>query len=276
MKLYLTGDKLYQQRARQVLAILIRQADAKKPVCYSDLAQEAGIPNARNLNYPLGEIGRAMEQLSKRFKHNVPQIESLVINRQTRLPGPGFDGFLASKGYEDLDVVEKRRFLNAYWADIYAYPWWDDVLTACGMQRTQADVDRVLNKASRRRGGEGPDHAELKQAIRSAPELVGLSTQLEVGSPEYKLPSGDSVDVLFTTTDCWFVVEVKPAQADDADIARGLFQCVKYKAVLVALMAFQQQPVKIDVRLALGGALPPKLISMRNSLGIRVVEQVQV
>lgn len=276
MKLYLTGDKPYQQKARQVLPILVRQADAKLPIFYSDLAQEAGIPNTRNLNYPLGEIGRAMEQLSKHFKHTVPQIESLVINKQTKLPGPGFDGFLASKGYEDLDLVEKRGFLDAYWADIYAYPRWNDVLTRCGMQRAQADVGRLLAKASRRRGGEGPDHAKLKQAICNAPELVGLSSQLEPGSPEYKLPSGDSVDVLFTNPNCWFVVEVKPAQADDADITRGLFQCVKYKAVLTALMAFQQQPIEVDVRLALGGALPPNLVPLRNSLGIQVVENIEI
>lgn len=276
MASYLTGDKPYQQRARQVLPILIRQADAKRPIFYSDLAQEVGMSNTRNLNYPLGEIGRAMEKLTELFKHPVPQIESLVISRKTTLPGPGFDGFLSSKGYEDLSLIEKRRFLNAYWADIYGYPRWNDVLTTCNLHRAHADVGRLLEKASRRRGGEGPDHAKLKQAICNAPELVGLSSLLGLGSPEYKLPSGDSVDVLFTTSACWFVVEVKPAGAEDADITRGLFQCVKYRAVLAALLAFQQRPVDVDVRLALGGALSPKLKPLRNSLGVRVIEQVEV
>ena len=38
------GDKLYQQRARMVLPILVRQAQADKPIYYSTLAQEVGMP----------------------------------------------------------------------------------------------------------------------------------------------------------------------------------------------------------------------------------------
>ena len=271
---YLTGDQLFQQRARQVLPILVRQADAKRPVFYSDLAQEVGMPNTRNLNYPLGEIGRAMEVLTGHFGHVVPQIHSLVISKTTGLPGHGFDGFLAERGYDDLGATEKRRFLDVYWSDIYAYPRWGDVLTACDLQRVETGADRFLEKASRRRGGEGPEHARLKEAIRHDSTLVGLSGQLAIGSPEYKLPSGDSIDVLFTSPAHWFIVEVKPAQADETDIARGLFQCVKYKAAATALMAYEQRPVAIDVRLALGGSLPAGLVALRNSLGVHVVEDV--
>ena len=54
------GDKLYQQRARVVLPILIRQAFAATPIYYSALAQEAQIPNPRNLNYVLGCIGKPL------------------------------------------------------------------------------------------------------------------------------------------------------------------------------------------------------------------------
>lgn len=44
------GSKLYQQRAQKALPILVRQAKARQSIYYSQLAQELGMPNPRNLN----------------------------------------------------------------------------------------------------------------------------------------------------------------------------------------------------------------------------------
>lgn len=43
----ISGDKLYQERARLALPLLVRQAHAAAPVYYSALAAELGMPNAR-------------------------------------------------------------------------------------------------------------------------------------------------------------------------------------------------------------------------------------
>ncbi len=63
----LIGDKLYQQRARKALPILVRQASVRKSIFYSDLADELKMPNARNLNYVLGSIGQALNNLSEKW-----------------------------------------------------------------------------------------------------------------------------------------------------------------------------------------------------------------
>ena len=73
----ISGDKLYQTRARKVLPILVRQAEAGATIYYSSLAEEIGIPNPRNLNYVLGSIGTTMENLSKVWKTKVPPIQCL-------------------------------------------------------------------------------------------------------------------------------------------------------------------------------------------------------
>src|SRR4051794_25528921 len=90
----LFGDKLYQQRARAAFPLLVRQAEAATPIFYSALAEELGMPNARNLNYVLGCVGRAMEHLSKQWKEKVPPIQCLVVNKRTGLPGEGVGWFL--------------------------------------------------------------------------------------------------------------------------------------------------------------------------------------
>ena len=59
------GPKLYQARARAVLPILVRQAEAQQPVFYEALAQEVEIPNPRNLNYPLGCIGTTLNEMAQ-------------------------------------------------------------------------------------------------------------------------------------------------------------------------------------------------------------------
>jgi hypothetical protein len=41
----MTGDKLYQIRARKVLPILVRQAEAGTPIFYSAIANEIGVPH---------------------------------------------------------------------------------------------------------------------------------------------------------------------------------------------------------------------------------------
>lgn len=45
------GDKAYKVRARVALPLLVCQVEAGTSVFYSDLAEELGMPNPRNLNY---------------------------------------------------------------------------------------------------------------------------------------------------------------------------------------------------------------------------------
>jgi hypothetical protein len=46
----ISGDRLYQERARRALPLLVRQAQAGAPIHYSELAEELGMPNPRNLS----------------------------------------------------------------------------------------------------------------------------------------------------------------------------------------------------------------------------------
>jgi hypothetical protein len=71
---YLSGNELYQKRARAALPLLVRQATQSATIFYSDLAAELGMPNERNLNYVLGYVGDSVEALSKDWKEDIPPI----------------------------------------------------------------------------------------------------------------------------------------------------------------------------------------------------------
>lgn len=268
------GDKLYQQRARLVLPILVRQARAGTPIYYEDLADEVSMPNPRNLNYPLGCIGDALNDLSEDWEDEIPHIQALVKNQHTNLPGPGFDGFLEQKGEKWGNAKERRAIIESYWAKIAAYPYWVDVLEALKLEPTATDLAPIIARTAGGGGGEGPDHLALKNYVCSNPQLVGLRLGDPPGETEFGLPSGDCVDVVFSQRRRLHAVEVKPVSSGIDDITRGLFQCVKYRAVIMARAAYEHDDRSITVCLALGGELPDRLIPLRNSLGIEVFESI--
>jgi hypothetical protein len=99
---------------------------------------------------------------------------------------------------------------------------------------------------------------------------------LAPGQTEFVLPSGDIVDVLFRSARCRTAVEVKSHISDDADLTRGLFQCVKYRAILRACRSVEGGSYEVESRLAIEGRLPEALIATRNTLGVQVIEGIRV
>lgn len=269
------GNQPYQQRARSVLPLLVRQAKAHQPIYYDNLAEEVGMPNPRNLNFPLGCIGDALNEVADEWDAEVPHIQSIVINRATDLPGPGFDGFLRGRGKDWESTKERRAIIEAYWAEVYKYPYWKDVLKMLKLKPATSPLTGMITSAGRGRGGgEGQEHLRLKEMIVRSPHLVGVKTQIFDGQMEHCLPSGDQIDVYIKCNKALYAVEIKPSSAPLSDVTRGLFQCVKYRAVLDARAAYESDQRSINVCLGLGGEFPSELIPLRNSLKVEVVEHL--
>lgn len=270
------GEDLYQQRARLALPILVRQALSHQKILYQDLGAELTMPNARNLNYVLGSVGVTLEEIGDQWGQKIPLIQCLVVNKDTGLPGKGVDEvLLPGQTTQGLTRKQRESIVNGALTQVFAYSKWSEVLKACGLAPVEtASLSIVESARSYIGGGESPEHNQMKNAIAENPSLVGLPAILAPGETEFRLPSGDSIDVLFRKNDQWRAVEVKTALSDDADISRGLFQCVKYLAVLEAWRGFAGESADVRVMLALEGILPKSLIDLRNSLGVHVVESV--
>ncbi|MXR38145.1 hypothetical protein [Craterilacuibacter sinensis] len=273
---FTSGSKLYHERARAALPILVRQAEAGQSLSYSDLATELEMPNARNLNFVLGSVGETLDELSKSWPQRIPPIQCLVVNKQTGLPGDGVSWFLVDKaGYTKLPLSQKRTVLKGELSHVFAYPGWRHVLAALELQPVTQQYDSLLAEAaSFRGGGESDDHRRLKEYVALHPELVGLPASSQHGETEHSLPSGDSIDVSFRNGDTWVAVEVKSALSPAADLVRGIYQCVKYRAVMEAVFAAKSLTVNVRAVLVLQATLPPVLVPLRNTLGIEVVENV--
>ena len=275
----ISGDKLYQQRAREALPLLVRQAWAATSITYSDLAAELGMPNPRNLNYVLGCIGQTLLQLSRGHARPVPPIQCLVINKSTGLPGEGVGWFLTvdKDEFATLNRTQQQRIVEAELQRVYAFPHWRKVLTDLNLEPVQPPATTtplVHAAAGFRGGGESEHHRRLKEHVVANPILLGLPADA-VGTTEYGLPSGDAVDVMFICGPEWIAVEVKSRISDEPDLVRGLFQCVKYRAVCRAQQAILGKEPDARAVLVIEGTLPRALLSMKNTLGVEVVENVR-
>ncbi|MCC6798195.1 MAG: hypothetical protein IT366_23985 [Candidatus Hydrogenedentes bacterium] len=270
------GDELYQVRARAALPLLVRQAQACQPIYYSNLASELSMPNARNLNFVLGSIGVTINELSDKWGENIPPIECLVINKATGLPGSGVDHFLTNnKPNAPLSRVQKRILVQNTLAEIFIYPKWPHVLRALSLKPVKQCFDEILAQASSFAArGEGEDHRRLKEFIARNPNILFLPPAL-VGETEFRLPSGDCIDVLFKHGKEWVVAEVKSQNSSLADLVRGMFQCVKYEALIEALQASSCQAKSARAVLVLGGHFPQSLIPLKHILRTEVIDAIE-
>jgi len=275
----ISGDQLYQERARLALPILVRQAESGRPISYSDLAEELGMPNPRNLNYPLGSIGQTLINISKSWKAEIPPIQSLVVSKSTGLPGEGVAWFVRDWGdFASLSRIRQRELVIGAHALIYAYPRWAEILKLLDLAPVKSDfsvlVERVSENSNAMGGGESERHRALKEFVASNPTIVGLPKKTPKGNIEVGLPSGDSLDVSFNLGDDWIAVEIKTSLSDITDVVRGLYQCIKYRAVMEAVQAAAGTARSSRAILVLEGQLAQNLVPLRNLLGVEVCENI--
>jgi len=268
------GDKLYQERAKRAFPLLVRQALAHQPVYYESLAEELEMSNPRNLNFVLGSVGTTIEKLSREWNEEIPPIQFLVINKQTELPGDGVFGFLApNQDVKSLNRRDKRDLVNAVLQKVFFYPRWFEVLDHFSLPHPTSDFTRLIRAASAGRGGgESEAHRNFKEWIATQPRVLGLSERIANGVCEYPLPSGDVVDVYFTQVSECIAVETKSRISDVSDITRGIFQCIKYQAVLEAALLARGQKVDARSILALEASFPSELVPLKNLLGVTVYD----
>lgn len=275
----LSGNSLYVKRAREAFPILVRQAWAGKRIAYSDLADEMGMANPRNLNYVLGAIGKAIKELSAEWGQVIPPLQCLVVNKQTGLPGEGVSWFISDlKDFEKWTPDERKQILGIELVKVFNFEQWERVLAAFELKaiKNSPVVDTLIKKAGAGGGiGECEEHKRLKEYVAANPEVIGLSG-FGNGETEYCFPSADRIDVVFRKENRWVGVEVKGPSSPDEDLVRGLFQSVKYTALREAELKAHAQQGKFEVILVLSRKLPANLKETKNLLGVNVVDGIVV
>lgn len=170
-------------------------------------------------------------------------------------------------GEKKKKQVAERSNDNAY-----SYKNWPWVLNALGLMPFNGDTEEDIRKGSFKNGAfEGPYHKALKEYILNNPKEFSI-TNIKVKEDEHILLSGDRLDVFFLLkNDKKIAIEVKSRISDDADILRGIYQCVKYKAVLSAECMAKGIKADVDSFLVIENEMTEENRKTANMLSVKYV-----
>ncbi len=275
------ATKHYTRRelALMMIPVLIRWAQTSwdKPHYYGDLSDAVGYGSSQ-IGDVLGEIHDILDEVSKNAGREIPPLNALVQNKATKLPSDGFD-YVVPK-YSKLSAASKAGEVAKLNLKAHKYNWkW--VLKALDLEPaiifTKKEVKALEKKTDAGHGGgEGTEHKKLKEYIAKHPELVGVKNVV-FDENEHPLMSGDSLDVYFKLKNGNRVaVEVKPSTAPDDDVTRGIFQCVKYKAVMDATRVVDYGRYSNETLLVIAGTISEKNKRLAKDLGIKYLDEFNI
>lgn len=284
----LSASDQYVQKALPALVehVMRQQDGVLTPLTYKEVARRIGrfnkngVPWARGLGHILGRVTLMLEDLTAQWGETIPYLTTIVVAKHgvnKGLPGIGIRGKWVT--YPDLTREEKEaKVFNEYQRILDFGSRWNEILEQLGYSKVTPTIpDDISGKSGGWGGGESAQHKALKKYVMEHPELVGADNTWEVHD-EYSLRSGDEIDVFFRSHDHWIGVEVKSSISDGLkrDYQRGIYQVVKYRAVLEAqvLIDYPSSPPLISVYLVLESSLPAEYRQDAKKLGVNVMEGV--
>ena len=259
---------------RQIIPILIRWAKlGLTDKTYNDINHALGFTRFSGIGHQLGNIDNVLKALAKETGEDIPTLNALCKNSSTHLPSTGFS--YVYPNYDGMTKEEKQIFVAGLNQKAIEYKRWDWVLQELEVKPAITITDDELLKISKPiygSGGEGKEHKALKEYIAFHPSSIGLSN-VSAFDTEHILPSGDRLDVYFELKDGSRVaVEVKPSTSPDDDITRGIFQCVKYKAVMEAVRKVISGDYDVLTILVCGGLMSGQNKQLAEDLGVEYMD----
>jgi hypothetical protein len=232
------------------------------------------------MGFILGKVTQLITEASKGWEETPPHLSTVVVlkgNQNEGLPDDGVKVYWLD--YEHLNEADRRaKVLREYRRILQFGNRWLDILKRLEIPAIDAgDSGPAMSSKGWSSGGESEAHKALKAFAASKPERFGADASF-TAMEEYALRSGDEIDVFFKSPDKWVGVEVKSRVSDAllSDYQRGIYQVVKYAAVLRAQAGIDHPaaPPKVTVYLVLEGALPQQFAAEAKALGVQVIENM--
>ena len=209
---------------------------------------------------------------------DAPLLNVLLVQSDSGLPGSGAVGYLASR-YPDLRWLRRdnahqdnhwRELVEDEAARVYEYDRWNEVYRLVygrGLPAADENLTGKERDGAGRGGGEGVNHRALRLKVTREPSLIRRGLRPENTETEVELLSGDRVDVVSAAKDGTIAIEVKSRDSNWNDLRRGVYQCVKYRAVIAA-QDVRREP-KVQSWLVTEAKLPGELQALARRLGVR-------
>ena len=244
-----TPDNLKQYAAAPLAQWLIHAAKIRSSVTYGEAKRRLEMDFEFDTIFPtrMGIPAGALMYRILEAQQDCPLLNILLVRQGDGMPGEGAGPFmadylgqprLARPGYRDRHPHRWRAACDEIAADVYAFRDWDGVYRQAFGKRlppaTRPDGSERdgINHARR---GEGPNHKALRLWVAKNPRRVRRAYANFETDTEVVLESADRVDVVYYGPTSTVIIEVKSLDSDDWDLRRGVFQCIKYRAVMEAM-----------------------------------------
>lgn len=264
------------------MELLIAAARAGEPVTYQRLADHLagalgkdGI-SARHMGPWVA--GPLMDFLLEDVDPKAPLINLLVVRADSKKPGDGAEHYLKDrfKPRGQMSQKEQDEFAQTALNQIRTYQDWDGLFERAfgrGPERLETHPNELEEDGqgdNPRYGGlpESEEHKALKLFVLNNPARLRLNLRDPVGTVESRLLSGDEMDVEFVDGPRRIGVEVKSRRSGRADHLRGIYQCVKYRAVMIAQSGFDASEAQCEAVLVTEAPLDRDLQALADRLAV--------
>ena len=263
---------------------LISSAEMRTTLTYGQAKERLETECDFSTIYPhrVGVVAGALIDKILEYEPSAPLLTVLLVGQDTRLPRKGVRKYLhkrfprekwlagedAHARYSDRwqAIIEKAVY------EVYAYRRWRRLYEH--LYKKDYIPDSVVKDGKERDGfrrgrrGEGENHKALRLWVKDNPEQVGKNLCVIRTETEVELLSGDRVDVVYYTERETVAIEVKSRDSNWADLRRGIYQCVKYRAVLRAQDHLREDPPVYSL-LVTEKQLPGDLNALAKKLDVR-------
>lgn len=260
---------------RRIIPVLVHWATTEqRDKTYTDLLHALGYEKFSGIGHQLGSVDEVFKALENITHETIPTLNTLCKGKNG-LPSDGFAAVYPI--YESMKETERKVFVAGLDEKAISYKKWGKVLDDLGLKplRVLSEDEIAIIKtgtATYGSGGEGEKHKALKMHILTNPASVGIKNVSYMES-EHVLPSGDKLDVYFETNEnSHIAIEVKSSISAEQDITRGIFQCVKYKAVLEALRRIESEQYSIKTLLVTEGKMSDLNRHLAKELGVSFID----
>ena len=255
-----TADNLKQHASAPLAQWLIHAAKRRSSVTYGEAKRRLETEFEFDTIFPImmGIPAGALMRRILEIQPDCPLLNILLVRQKDCMPGEGAGPFmanyleqprLAKPGYRNKHQQRWRAACDEIATDVYAFKDWERIYRKAFGERLPAATSprgTEHDGINHTRKGEGPNHKALRLWVRDNPGRVRRGYADFETDTEVILDSADRVDVVYYGSTSTVVIEVKSIDSDDADLRRGVFQCIKYRAVMEA-MDMRSKPQVVPV-----------------------------
>lgn len=250
-----TVENLRRYATEPLMRWLIEATQHRSPVTYAEaknrLEQEIGFKTI--FSTMMGKPAGAMMEDIQVVEPSAPLLNVLLVRQSDRLPGDGAGSFMAKRFHmpelanenirkDKPELWEKYFHMAAH--EVYAYENWAALYERVYGTPYQPSTGPLAPYSldagtevdgSKYGGPEGENHRNLRLWAKGNPYILFPNLKSVRAETEQILKSADRVDVVYYAPDITIAIEVKSRDSNTLDIERGIYQCIKYRAVMQAM-----------------------------------------